>query len=165
MIQHRRHLPIPIDDAGALLDTLAGPNDQIWTSKLVGRMRLDNGLVPGSKGGHGPVRYHIVEYEPGLRVRFEFDANCGLTGWHEFNATADEDGTIITHVLAGRPYGWVQAAWPLILALHNAAIEDMFDNLERSLGGQAHPQQRTSWLIRTLGAASYRSDMKKHRDD
>lgn len=151
---HERRLPVPLDEAGRLLETLAGPGDRIWTTGLLAPMVLDDGLNPGSGGGHGPVRYRVVEHEPHRRVRFAFAPRSGIAGWHELTVHPDPsgDGTSrIRHVLHARPQGVMRAAWPMVIAAHDAGLEDVFDNLERSLGAAAHPQQRTSRLVRALG--------------
>lgn len=42
--------------------------------------------------------------------------------------------------------------WPLFIRrFHDAAIEDMFSNLEVALGGEPHPQQPIPGWIRCVG--------------
>lgn len=139
-----------------MLETLAGPGDRIWTTRLLAPIWLDDGLNVGSSGGHGPVRYRVTGHEPGRRVRFGFDPDCGITGWHEITVTGDSDGAVIRHVLSASPHGVARALWPMVIKSHDAGIEDIFDNLERSLGGIAHPQQHTSRLARTAGPLVHR---------
>jgi hypothetical protein len=148
---HERHLPVGPEEAGQLLETLAGPGDRIWTSKLLPPISLSDGLNPGSAGGHGPVRYRVGDHEPGRRVRFIFDPECGITGWHEFVLVPEGDGTRIRHTLSAEPHGKTRAMWPMVIKSHDAGVEDIFDNLERSVAGTAHPGQRTSRMMRTLG--------------
>ncbi len=67
---HTRALDATAAEVGALLDGLAGPDDRLWPNGRWPAMRLDGPLEPGSRGGHGPVRYAVAERgEPGGRDR------------------------------------------------------------------------------------------------
>src|SRR6266545_4192943 len=76
-----RIINAPASTVGALIDTLAGPDDQLWPASTWPPLKLDHGLTVGSRGGHGPIRYHVSEYEPGRRVRFTFEPVTGVTGY------------------------------------------------------------------------------------
>jgi hypothetical protein len=82
---HARELPVPAAEAGAMLDSLGGPADRLWPNETwpASALRLEQPLRVGSRGGHGAIRYHVGEYEPGRRVVFAFDPKSGLTGTHE----------------------------------------------------------------------------------
>src|ERR1035441_8469110 len=58
------------------------------------RAGFESGLREGSDGGHGPVRYQVVEHQPGRLVRFRFTAPPGLLGEHRYELE-DSDGTVL----------------------------------------------------------------------
>ena len=69
---HQRTLPVPVDEAGFLIDDLAGPDDRLWPYDRWPAIRFDHPLQVGAKGGHGPFRYKVGAYAPGRRVQFVF---------------------------------------------------------------------------------------------
>src|SRR5918992_289513 len=81
---HTRELPVPVEELGRLLDTLAGPDDRIWPIERWPNdpILFDRPLSVGAKGGHGPIRYTVTAYEPGRLIEFEFDPGSGLRGLH-----------------------------------------------------------------------------------
>jgi hypothetical protein len=120
-------------------------------------MVLDRPVSAGGEGGHGAIRYHVTEYEPGARVRFAFDPATGIEGAHELSLDALSNGRCrMRHVLVGRARGRMRLLFPLAIEpLHDAVVEDMFDNAERETTGTlAHPAQWTlrvrllRWLFR-----------------
>ncbi len=106
-------------------------------------MVLDRPLAVGADGGHGPIRYRVVEYEPGRRVRFVFHPATGISGIHELAVEAlGEDRCRMRHVLLGRARGAMRALFPLVVEpLHDAVIEDLLDNAERC----TTPSSRICW--------------------
>lgn len=102
---HERILRADARRAGELVASLAsGPGDLIWPSHSWPSMRLDPGLKVEAKGGHGPIRYTVIAYEPGLHVRLRFSAftarrccagRCstgGCTTWVDRAAAAPLNG-------------------------------------------------------------------------
>ena len=81
---HERVVARPIDEVGGLLDSLATPRDRLWPRETWPAMRFDRPLAVGARGGHGPIRYEVIEYDPGVRVRFRFTGPSGFDGFHEF---------------------------------------------------------------------------------
>jgi hypothetical protein len=79
---HQRYLPTGAEQAGALLDGLAGPGDRLWPADRWPPLRLDRPLAVGATGGHGPIPYHVQEYLPGRRVVFRFSPRFGVQGTH-----------------------------------------------------------------------------------
>ena len=51
-----RTIDAPAASVGALIDLIASDNDPLWPSPAWPPIRLDRGLVTGSRGGHGPIR-------------------------------------------------------------------------------------------------------------
>ena len=70
---HERVVDAPIERLGALLDGLGQKGDRLWPSQNWPPMVLDRPVSEGGEGGHGAIRYHVAEYEPGARVRFAFE--------------------------------------------------------------------------------------------
>jgi hypothetical protein len=97
-------------------------------------MRFDRPVSVGALGGHGPVRYSIEEYQPGQSILFRFTAPRGFNGTHRFEVEELEGMTVLRHVIEMRTTGMALLSWPLaIRSLHNAAIEDCFDQAAISL--------------------------------
>src|SRR5690349_7464123 len=97
---HARRFPVPAARLGELLDTLGGEDDRLWPAGWP-PARFPGGLVPGSKGGHGPVRYVVEHAEPG-RLRCRFTAPRGVDGHHEFAVLDHGDTAELRHVLIAR---------------------------------------------------------------
>ncbi|GAB7190386.1 hypothetical protein NUM3379_10920 [Kineococcus sp. NUM-3379] len=148
-VQERR-IEAPAERLAELLAELATPRDRLWPSPAWPRLRLDAGLAPGSRGGHGPIRYSVVEHEPGRRIRFAFDPRRGLTGHHELLVTAEgPDRCRLVHTLAGRCRGRMLLLWPLVVRwLHEALVHDLFDNAESAATGRlpARPARWSAWV-------------------
>ena len=134
---HERSIPADAEAAGVLLDGLGRPGDRLWPSQFRYPMVLDAPLGVGADGGHGPIRYHVVEYEPGRRARFAFHRGVGIEGFHELEIQALPGGRCrMRHVLMGRTRGRMRLLFPVLVEpLHDAVIEDLFDNAERELTG------------------------------
>lgn len=144
---HRRTIGSP-EQLGALLDALASDADRLWPGDRWPRLRLNGPLAVGSRGGHGPVRYRVEQYEPMRRVRFRFERPLGFDGFHEFRVIADHEAPAqLVHVLDARMSSTARLSWPLVFRpLHDALIEDALDNAERHAAGQL--QRPARWSIR-----------------
>jgi hypothetical protein len=148
-------MPGPVGAAGALLDTLSGPNDQLWPIDRWPPMRLDRPLGVGARGGHGPVCYEVAEYEPGCRVVFRFDSGRGLLqgfdGSHRFELDTRDGRVVIRHVLEAR-CGLAGALrwWLMVGPLHDALLEDALDRAESALGGHVFAPARWGLRVRLL---------------
>lgn len=153
--EHERVLPVPPEAVGALLDKLGTEEDALWPSDRWPAMELDKPLQVGARGGHGPIRYYVVEYEPGHAVEFRFSGPPGFAGGHEFLVErADLDGAPaarLRHVVALKPMGDARWKWPLVFRpLHDALMEDLLDRAQATLSGQPVPRSNWSWWVRTL---------------
>ncbi len=145
----RRALDVPAETVGVLLESLASDDDRLWPSANWPALRMDNGLEPGSAGGHGPIRYRIDTHEPGRRVRLVFDPRCGIVGHHEFRVEpAGRGSCVVTHEIHGRAVGRMRLLWPVAVRwLHEALMADLFDNAERlSTGALRSPSKHSPWV-------------------
>lgn len=155
---HERELAAPAAAAGALLDRIASARDPLWPAPAWVPIQLDRALGVGATGGHGPIRYSVSEYEPGRRVRFQFDPSIGFAGYHELAVTAAGPARcVMRHVLAGEARGWMWPLWHLaIRSLHDAVLEDLLDNAELAATGRppARPARWSRW-VRLLRATEF----------
>jgi hypothetical protein len=159
---HERHVRAPVDEVGAVLETLAGPHDRVWPGDAWPALALDRGLAVGSTGGHADIRYTVTGHDPGRRVELTFDPACGIVGTHVFEVADRGDGTtLLSHEIAGRSAGSMRLMWPLVVRwVHDAVVEDAFDRMERALGtGPAQPAAWTPY-VRLLRAAHARSQRR-----
>ena len=146
---HERRLDVEPERIGLFIDSLAGPDDKLWPRDKWMPMVLDQGLKPGSAGGHGPVRYRVREHLPGRRVTFQFDSEgvvSGLDGRHFFEVLERRSGCYLRHTIDADcgPADWIK--WIVIVRpLHDALLEDSLDQVEREL----HPGRaaESSWSI------------------
>jgi hypothetical protein len=133
---HERKLPVPTWEVGALIDSLASQNDRLWPRTMWPAMRFDRPLGLGATGGHGPIRYTVIEWHPGEMVRFRFSAPRGFNGHHWLEVVpADGVNSVLRHTLEMDAQGPALLSWPLLFrSLHDACVEDALSMAERSLG-------------------------------
>ena len=148
---HERRLPISLETAGRILESLSSGDDLLWPGERWMPMVLDRGLAPGSRGGHGMIRYSVAEHVPGRRVEFEFEPMAGrlrtFRGRHHFEVLPRGEQVIPRHSIdVDTDFAtWVQ--WKLVIEhLHDALLEDAFDKAERNAGLPA--PYRSRWPIR-----------------
>ncbi len=148
---HERPLP-PGNTPGSLIDGLAGEHDQLWPHDRWPPMRFDGGLSVGNQGGHGPVRYEVLEHQPGRIARFRFTGPPGLIGEHRYELTHTNEGTaLLRHTLVGHTEGRMRWQWPLIFRpLHDALIEDSLDHAIAAMSETPYRPARWGTHARTL---------------
>lgn len=146
---HTRTIDAPLATVSALIDRIAADDDPLWPAPAWVPMRLDRPVGVGASGGHGPIRYEVIAYEPGRRVRFRFAPSLGLDGWHEVRVTDNGDARcVLTHEINAQPRGAMRLLWPLVIRpLHDAVIEDLLDNAELAATGRLdHPARWSPWV-------------------
>lgn len=164
---HERHVAVPAEQVGRVLETLATDDDQLWPRATWPPMVLDRGLEPGSRGGHDDIRYTVTSHQVGRHVGFAFDRRSGIDGTHAFSVVDLGDGTsLLRHVIDGRFHGAMVVLWPLVVRwAHDALLEDAFDCAERALGtGPERPARWSPWvrLLRAgLSAATGGADVRQ----
>ena len=148
---HERVLPTGGPVAAALIDGLAGDEDRLWPHDRWPAMRFEDGLCEGSEGGHGPIRYRVIEHQPGRLVRFRFTAPEGLLGEHGYELEDGGETVVLRHVLHGRAEGRMRWQWPLLFEpLHDALIEDSFDRAVAAVSETPYVPRRWPAQTRTL---------------
>ena len=143
---HERPFDATPQRVGALLDSLASPQDTLWPNHSWPRMEFDRPLVEGAAGGHGPIRYFVEEYTPGTSVRFRFTGPNGFDGYHGFEILVSKEGPVVLrHTLTMTTRGLAVVSWPLLFRpLHDALVEDALATAEISLG---LPQNVRVWSL------------------
>jgi len=150
---HERHFTLPLATVGALIDTLASREDRLWPAKKWPPMRFDRPLAVGAAGGHGPVRYSVEQYRPGQSIGFLFSAPRGFNGTHRFEVEDRPGSVVLRHVIEMNATGPALLSWPLAIRfLHDAAIEDCFDQATISLGLPLPHPARWPIYVRMLRA-------------
>jgi hypothetical protein len=97
---HTREVAAPVEKVGEILDTLGSADDRAWATDiwLAEPVVFDRPLAVGAAGGHGSIRYTVVEYQPGRRVVFRFSPGGELSGTHGFELEPlGTDQTRIAH--------------------------------------------------------------------
>ncbi|HWQ62510.1 MAG TPA: SRPBCC family protein [Negativicutes bacterium] len=152
---HAREIPVPTEDAGALLDSLSSRCDLLWPHEKWPRMRLDRPLGVGAAGGHGPIGYVVEAYEPGHYVRFRFTSPRGFLGTHCFFVARTGPAAVqIRHEINMQLKGAALLTWPLAVRwLHDALLEDALDKAESYLTARPVSRPWSLWVrcLRYLG--------------
>ncbi len=147
---HRRDLAVSADEAAILIDSLSSPNDRLWPSRTWPAMRFDGPLRRGAEGGHGPIRYRVLEYEKGRRATFGFTAPTGFNGTHAFTLTPlpSSSGCRLEHRIAMSTSGRATLSWWLVFRpLHDALIEEALDQASQAFGKAVLvPHRRSKWV-------------------
>jgi hypothetical protein len=135
---HQRTLPVPVAEAGFLIDDLAGPDDRLWPYDRWPAIRFEHPLKVGAKGGHGPFRYKVGAYSPGRRIQFVF-ASSSFEGFHEFELLeGDETHCVLRHTLMAHPSPAFAVVWALLIGpLHDACLRDIMDRAVAATGGDS----------------------------
>ncbi len=128
---HTREINQPKGEVARLFKTLATENDRMLATDKWSPMKLDKGLQVGSKGGHGPIKYFVTDYQQDNSITFQFDLT-GFNGFHKFEILEiAPDKTQLKHTIDMTTAGPATLKWVLaIRSLHDAYIEDAFDKVE-----------------------------------
>jgi hypothetical protein len=147
---HKRVIEQPKIEIAKLFNTLATDHDMMLATDKWPRMKLDKGLQVGSKGGHGPIKYFVTDYQPENSITFQFTFT-GFNGFHRFDIKELEaNKTELSHTINMSTTGSATLKWGLAIRwLHDAFIEDAFDKVENHF---TKAQKNTEWSlwVRTL---------------
>ena len=95
---HKRTINQPKEKVSQLFKTLATANDLVWPYENWPAIKFKDGLQVGSKGGHGRVRYTIIDFIEGEFIKFQFSKPDGFNGTHALRIeTIGENKTEIIH--------------------------------------------------------------------
>lgn len=132
---HQRLVHASPEACWALLERLGTAQDRLWPHHRWSPIHIEGPLVPGTPGGHGPLRYQVEAVEPGRLLRFRFSCPHGATGTHGFTIEpVDAHRSILRHDLEmvttpASLLSW----WGGLRLLHDALMEDTLDCAQRAL--------------------------------
>lgn len=86
--RHTRIIHQPKEKVSQLFKTLASSEDLVWLSENWPAIKFKNGLQVGSKGGHGHIRYTIIEMNDFDDIKFQFSKPKGFIGTLELQVLA-----------------------------------------------------------------------------
>ncbi len=129
---HERTVNQPKARVSKLLETMATANDKIWPRENWPAIKFKDGLKIGSYGGHGPIKYKIIEYDLGNAIHFEFLKPSKFKGYHKFEIfDLEHSKTKVVHSLQMKTFGLGTLYWVFAIRwLHDALIEDAFNKIE-----------------------------------
>lgn len=139
---HQRLMHARPDQVGALIDSLASPDDRLWPRRgQWPRMKFDRPLGIGATGGHGPIRYFVEAYTPGQAIRCRLTGPKGFDGWHGFEVVeATAAHCVLEHRIEMRAKGRGILTWFLAIRhLHDVCVEEVLSQAQTSLGNQPKP--------------------------
>lgn len=158
---HKRVINQPKKELARLLATLATDNDRMLATDKWPPMKLNKGLQVGSRGGHGPIRYIVLDYQAEKSITFQFDMK-GFNGFHRFELRElGQYQTEISHVIEMTTSNLATVKWALAIRwLHDAFVEDAFDKVENEF--LAYPKvSRWNWWVIILRKMSRHRKHKK----
>lgn len=146
--KHKRIINQPKENVSKLLETLSTQDDKIWPNNNWPAIRFKNGLKVGSKGGHGIIRYTIIDYIEGKHIRFQFTKPDGFSGTHEFNIVKVNSKKVeINHCIKMNTSGFATFTWPFAIRwLHDALTEDAFDKVENEFSPEKITTKHSVWV-------------------
>ncbi|WP_034058166.1 hypothetical protein [Lacinutrix jangbogonensis] len=146
---HKRKLLQPKAQVVKLFKTLATKEYKIWPIENWPAIRFNEKLKIGAKGGHGSVRYTIIDFKDNEEIKFQFSKPHGFIGTHEFCINAIDNNTAeITHEI-NMNTSTVKATflWLVVIRwLHDALIEDAFDKVENSYSEEKKKTKYSLWV-------------------
>ncbi|WP_462219280.1 hypothetical protein [Ferruginibacter sp.] len=146
---HNREITQPKSEVAKLFKTLATENDLMLATEKWSPMKLDKGLQIGSKGGHGPLKYFVTDYQKDNSITFQFDLT-GFNGFHKFELLVSEaNKTKLKHTIDMTTTGLATLKWALAIRwLHDAYIEDAFDKVENYFTKDKKSSEWSWWVER-----------------
>jgi hypothetical protein len=162
---HKRVLNQPKLEVCKLFKTLATTDDLVWPYENWPAMRFKDGFKVGSKGGHGRVRYTIIEFREGEFIKFQFSKPEGFIGTHELKINAiDENRTEISHEIRTNTTLKATFLWIFVIRwLHDALIEDAFDKVENYFSENKKETTYNFWVKILRDVYKRKSFQLKHR--
>nr|WP_294937871.1 hypothetical protein [uncultured Flavobacterium sp.] len=145
---HKRVLSQPKHEVAKLFRTLGTENDLMLATDKWSPLKLDKGLQVGSKGGHGPIKYFVTDFQEDNSITFQFDLT-GFNGFHKFHLTELETNrTELSHIIDMTTTGAASIKWALAIRwLHDAYIEDAFDKVENHFTENKKSSQWSWWVV------------------
>lgn len=129
---HKRSINQPKEKVVQLFKTLATSGDLVWPYENWPAIKFKDGIQVGSRGGHGQIRYTIIEIVEGEFLKFQFSKPDGFIGTHEFKIREiHKHETEIRHEIHVKTNFKASLLWVFVIRwLHDALIEDAFYKVE-----------------------------------
>jgi len=145
---HKRTIKQPKEKLSQLFKTLTTDNDLVWPNENWPAMRFRDGLEVGNRGGHGRIRYTIIDFKAGEYIKFQFTKPLGFNGTHELKIEAINDATTeIYHEIRMSTTFKATLLWVFVIRwLHDALIEDAFDKVENNFSIQNNITPYKVWV-------------------
>lgn len=162
---HKRLVSQPEEEIVSLFQTLATSEDKIWPKKNWPSIRFENGLYMGSHGGHGRIRYTIIEFVEGRQIKFQFTKPNGFEGTHElfFRSISENNTEIIHEIHMNTTTLKATLLWVFTVRwLHDALIEEAFDNIENCFLPQKKRTKYSIWVTLLREIYKKKSFKTKH---
>lgn len=152
---HERILHCAAEKAKILIDSFANKDAPLWPTKQWPRDHFDSPLQLGTIGGHGGTKYFLKEYITGKYLHFEFTYPKNYMGNHTFTLThLDPNTCLLQHSVTLKLKRLDTLWWYIVIEpVHNALIENAFDNAEKFLQLSQQPKQR--WPLRVYFIRHY----------
>ena len=145
---HKRTINQPTEKVSQVFKTLASSKDLVWPYENWPAIRFNDGLKVGSKGGHGRIRYTIIEFIDGEYIKFQFSKPEGFNGTHELRInTINNASTELIHKINAKTTLKASFLWVFVIRwLHDALIEDAFDKVENYFGTNPKKTEHNLWV-------------------
>jgi hypothetical protein len=153
---HVREIGAPAEVVGEILDSVGSADDRLWATDIwvAEPVIFDRPLGVGAMGGHGSIRYAVVEYEPCRRIVFRFAPDGGLSGMHGFELERlGRDRSRLTHFLDAETSRWLRPLVPVLIGWHDAMVETAFDRAELEATGALERRTRIPRWLRIMNGA------------
>jgi hypothetical protein len=150
---HAREIAAPATVVGEILDTVGSDDDRLWATDIwvAEPVVFDRPLGVGASGGHGSIRYSVIEYESCRRIVFEFSPDGGLSGTHRFELEAlGPDRCRLAHVLDAETSRWMRPLVPFLIGWHDAMVETALDRAELEATGSLKQRTRIPRWLRVV---------------
>jgi Polyketide cyclase / dehydrase and lipid transport len=153
---HEREIAAPAAVVGEILDSVGSADDRLWATDIwvAEPVVFDRPLGVGASGGHGSIRYSVLEYEPSRRIVFEFSPGGGLSGTHRFELEPlGADRCRLRHVLEAETSRWMRPLEPILIGWHDAMVETALDRAELGATGSLERRTRIPRWLRIVNGA------------
>ncbi len=152
---HERRVLSDSETTFQVFESLATKKDRLWPKHAWPVIRLDAPKENLGRGGHGPIRYKVIEHKPGTRTTFVFEnekLSRGLVGVHYFELVDEGKGVFLArHVIDVDLQGLAIILWPIFIRpMHDALLEDALDNFERETTKKLINQNNYSFWVKFM---------------
>jgi hypothetical protein len=146
--KHERVVKTEKSKIGQMLDEICIKEKTVWPRDRWPAIEFEKSMSVGVAGGHDGIRYTITKYIPGKYLECKFTAPVGFIGSHTFEIIEIDNSTCkISHISRITPKGKIRILWPIIMRpLHDAMLEDLFDNVEIAAGLNPNKKRWSFWV-------------------